>query len=128
MIGQFDFSQKGWVSGKGRSAVWRPLPYDRKTLEPQYLVSANTYAGWLGVSHGTKLAFMDVASATNSRTFIASALPDLPCGNKVPTLSFMTGNIDRPLLLSALCNSLTFDFATRNRVGGITLNWFIVEE
>ena len=27
MIGQFDFSQKGWVSGKGRTAVWREIPW-----------------------------------------------------------------------------------------------------
>ena len=25
MIGQFDYSQKGWVSGKGRGAVWRDV-------------------------------------------------------------------------------------------------------
>ena len=28
MIGQFDFSQKGWVSGKGRTAVWRDIGWD----------------------------------------------------------------------------------------------------
>jgi hypothetical protein len=43
-------------------------------------------------------------------------------------LSFVNSDLRSPLLLSALWNSLTFDFVTRNRVGGITLNWFIVEE
>ena len=43
MIGQFDFSQKGWVSGKGRSAVWRDIPWDRKQIEPQYLLSLKTW-------------------------------------------------------------------------------------
>ena len=33
MIGQFDFSQKGWVSGKGRSAVWRDIDWSSKRLE-----------------------------------------------------------------------------------------------
>ena len=32
MINQFDVSEKGWVSGKGRSAVWRDIPFDEKTL------------------------------------------------------------------------------------------------
>jgi hypothetical protein len=27
MIGQLDFSKKGWVSGKGRSAMWRDIPW-----------------------------------------------------------------------------------------------------
>jgi hypothetical protein len=30
MIGQFDFSQKGRVSGKGRSAVWREIPFAKR--------------------------------------------------------------------------------------------------
>jgi len=43
MIGQFDFSQKGWVSGKGRSAVWRDIPWERKRIEPQYLMAEADY-------------------------------------------------------------------------------------
>lgn len=39
MIGQFDFSQKSWVSGKGRSAVWQEIPFDFKTIEPQFLMA-----------------------------------------------------------------------------------------
>lgn len=39
MIGQFDFSQKGWASGKGRGAVWREIPWERKVIEPQYLMA-----------------------------------------------------------------------------------------
>lgn len=39
MIGQFDFSNKGWVSGKGRSAVWREIPWSDKRVEPQFLIS-----------------------------------------------------------------------------------------
>ena len=30
MIGQFDFSQKGWVSGRGRTAVWRDIEWEQK--------------------------------------------------------------------------------------------------
>ena len=127
MIGQFDFCQKGWVSGKARAAVWRPLPFDCKTLEPQYLVPASTWSNWPGAKR-TRVGFMDVTSATNARTFIACPLPDLPCGNKVPSLSLCTGDIDRPLLLAAFCNSLACDFATRTRLVGNTMNWFIVEE
>ena len=29
---------------------------------------------------------MDVASATNERTMIATVVPDMPCGNSVPVL------------------------------------------
>jgi hypothetical protein len=42
MIGQFDFSQKGWVSGKGRTALWREIPWEDKRIEPQYLMGFKT--------------------------------------------------------------------------------------
>lgn len=38
MIGQFDFANKGWVSGKGRGAIWRDIEWDAKVIEPQYLM------------------------------------------------------------------------------------------
>ena len=43
MIGQFDFSEKGWVSGKGRGAEWRKIPWERKQIEPQYLMGLEDY-------------------------------------------------------------------------------------
>jgi hypothetical protein len=43
MIGQFDFSQKGWVSGRGRGAVWREIPWEAKWIEPQFCMSLDTY-------------------------------------------------------------------------------------
>src|SRR5262249_22152420 len=64
----------------------------------------------------------------NTRTFIACTLVDVPCGNKVPTLSIDGDDVTRQLVLSAYCNSLTCDFVTRTRLGGTTMNWFIVEE
>lgn len=128
MIGQFDCSEKGWVSGKGRQAIWRDIPFDVKPFEPQFLMSYRTFSSQDSARRGIKVGFMDVTSATNTRTFIACTLVDLPCGNKVPTLSLLDGRPDKHLALSAFCNSLTCDFATRPRLGGMTMNWFIVEE
>ena len=45
MVGHFDFSQKGWVEGKGSTAVWRELPFDDKVIEPQYLMAESTASG-----------------------------------------------------------------------------------
>jgi hypothetical protein len=133
MIGQFDFSQKGWVSGKGRSAVWRDISWERKQIEPQYLMSADTYrssltdhtsGGRIGSpSPFLRTAFMDVTSATNSRTVIASCVPMNPCGNKVPVLQSTD-----PLTLGAMMSSFAFDFVARRRLTGLSLNFFILEE
>lgn len=135
MVGQFDFSQKGWVSGKGRTAVWREIPWDSKVLEPQYLVSEIDYNtlekkdGTKRCIHGLKSGFIDVSSATNKRTMILSLIPNLPCGNKVPILSSNNKtDIDKQLMISWFANTFVFDFVLRKRHGGLSLNWFIIEE
>lgn len=156
MIGQFDFSQKGWVSGKGRSAVWRDIPWDRKQIEPQYLLPLKTwqeqelsaYLQEFAKNYGKdeaeieaerlrdpdefarwwwprrrKSAFIDVTSATNTRTMFSTALAELPCGNSAPVLK--SPNI---VLLPVILNSFTYDTIARFRCGGLHLNWFVIEE
>ncbi len=130
MIGQFDFSQKGWVSGKGRSAKWRDIPFSEKRLEPQFCMGENEYLaaeernGSPKALGRCKLAFMDVASATNERTMIASVVPKMPCGNSVPVLC-MSAN---PWVLQSILNSFGYDFVSRRRCSGLHLNYFVIED
>ena len=71
MIGQFDSSQKGWVSGKGRGAVWRDIPWERKQVEPQYLMALEQCVGHLGSGLARqKVAIMNITSSTNARTML----------------------------------------------------------
>lgn len=127
MIGQFDFSEKGWVSGKGRSAEWREIDFEvEKPIEPQFLMGKDDFVGG-GAARGLKLGFMDVSSATNRRTVIAALTSDCPHGNKVPLLTSVRSSTEMAAL-GAVLNSYAFDFAFRCRLGGLTLNWFIMEE
>jgi hypothetical protein len=157
MIGQFDFSQKGWVSGKGRGAIWRDITWGDKRLEPQFLMGSRTkelaefakYLEWVKATRGEDLfeeelarltapdhdtpdqgspllrvSFMDVTSATNERTMIASAAGSEPHGNSAP---LFVGTRRSELVLGVL-NSFTYDFVARARCCGLHLNWFVVEE
>jgi hypothetical protein len=125
MIGQFDFSEKGWVSGKGRSAVWREIPWEDKRIEPQFLMREEDFGSVApGVDGRGRAGFMDVTSATNRRTMIAALIPAFPCGNKVPILST---SASATALVAALCSTV-FDWELRQRLGGVTLNYFIAEE
>ncbi len=132
MIGQFDFSQKGWVSGKGRGAKWRDILWDRKQIEPQYLMGVESYAsakdreGNPKALRGLKLGFMAVGSATNSRTMIAGFVRDFPCGNAVPPL--LTQHVGLAPVLSIILNSYGYDYAMRCRLVGLNLNYFIISE
>ncbi len=125
MIGQFDFSEKGWVSGKGRSAVWRDIPWDAKVVAPQYLMAKSVFNEHIA-PRPWKLLMMNIGSATNQRTMIASLGPEWPANHSLAVLS--GAEPDNDLLLAAIVNSLVYDWALRLRVGGLNLSWFILEE
>jgi hypothetical protein len=126
MIGQCDFSQKGHVSGRGRTAKWREIPSDAKVVEPQFLISASSPLAHSSLK--AKIAYMRITSATNARSMVATVLKDVPCEANASTITLGDDSFDKYLLLTAILNSLPFDFALRVRFGGITLNWFILEE
>ncbi len=124
MIGQFDLSAKGWVRGRGRTALWRSQPWPAKTIEPQFLIAQSDYQAKRPDDHATdKVAFMDVTAATNQRTMIAVALCNLPCGNSAPVLRSRDS-----IGLAALLNSFCYDYVARQRCGGLHLNYFVIEE
>jgi hypothetical protein len=156
MIGQFDFSEKGWVSGKGRSAVWRNISWQEKMIEPQYLLGEGSFQQiklmaylenirsqnprlyqseknalsqpeifsrwWLNRSH--KISFMDICSATNERTMIATYMHSFPNGHSAPTLrTAQSYNV-----LNAFLNSFVYDSIVRLRTSGLHLIWAVLSE
>ena len=93
--------------------------------DPQYWVSASE-CGWPPQS-GWVVGFKEITAPTNVRTFIAALLPAVGFGNKVPVLKPETQD-RREWLLVANLNATVFDFATRQKVQGQTLNLFILEQ
>jgi hypothetical protein len=161
MIGQFDFSQKGWVSGSGRSAVWRDIQWKEKEIDPQFLMSQQYFEDCymipsllqydnetddektfeelihdkfqranLRLSLCFRNVFMDVGSATNRRSMIASLIGKNPSGNKTPLLKSNAEpfNPNCQEKLNGQLNSFVYDFALRNRLVGTTLNYYIIDE
>ena len=92
---------------------------------PQYWVLASK-CGWSPQSDWV-LGFKEITAPTNVRTFIAALLPAVGFGNKVPVLKSETPN-RREWMLAANLNATVFDFATRQKVQGQTLNLFILEQ
>ena len=92
---------------------------------PQFWVAASD-CGW---DSGTEwvLGFKEITAPTNARTFIAALFPTVGFGNKVPILKPQQENRNE-WLLAANLNSMVFDFATRQKVQGQTLNLFIMEQ
>ena len=128
MIDHFDFSSKGWVSGKARSAVWRDIPWNEKVIEPQFLIGAVDAVENAGTrALRLKLGFMEIGSATNSRSMTATAICGFPCGHKIPLLEFPT-ETSRTLTLVGLMSGYAFDYALRQRFGALSITWSLLEE
>ena len=126
MIGQFDSSQKGWISGKGRGSVWRDIPWEHKQVEPQYLMAASVYRDETEEAYVPKVLHMRVGSATNTRTAIASFACGVPSGDTAA--SFYAPQLEDNLMLTAVLNSLAFDFVTRARLTGLHLDYHVWEQ
>ena len=100
-----------------QNASWLP--------HPQYWVPTSE-CGW-SLDSSWVLGFKEITAPTNVRTFIAALLPAVGFGNKVPILKRETPDRTE-WLLAANLNTTIFDFATRQKVQGQTLNLFIVEQ
>ena len=72
------------------------------------------------------LGMRDIAPTTNERTMIATVLPMVACGHNLPNL-----RVPSRLLQAMLClnlNSLAFDYAARQKVGGTHMTFFTLKQ
>ncbi len=75
------------------------------------------------------ICFKDVTSPTNMRTMIAAFIPHVGAVNSAPMLLTDAKIKERTLsCLLANMNSFALDFVARQKVGGVHLNFFIVEQ
>jgi len=119
MIDTYDYRAKGYVSGRGRSAVWDDFPFGspQKRIQPQWRILRENIPEKLGRrTDQYRIGFGDVASPTNQRALIACLIPPPSiCGDKVPTI-ILSGNEQDHLLWLGIANSLVMDFLARKKV------------
>jgi len=72
------------------------------------------------------MAFKSVTSPTNERTVISSFLPFAGVANSMIVVTTMTRSSSLEGLLLANLNSLVLDYISKQKVGGVNLNFFIV--
>ncbi len=73
------------------------------------------------------MGFKDITSPTNERTMIAAFIPRSAVTNKF-VLILVSVEARRQACLLGNINSFVFDYVTRQKIGAITLNFFIVEQ
>jgi hypothetical protein len=99
---------------------WTPTP---QFWVDAAAVSESNPATW-------SLGFKEITSVTNSRTMIAVVAPTAGFGNKLPLLLEQhngPGTGFAPFLVANF-NSIIYDFVTRQKVHGQTLNLYILEQ
>jgi len=120
MVGRYDFFQKSWVRGLGRTARWE-MNCDRSldACRPQFVAKPQE-------ARVSRVAICDVTSATNTRTVHATLVPPTwPCGNTAPTLVFESELF--ALAGLGVLNSMVFDWLARRLVSGLHLNRFYLD-
>jgi Eco57I restriction-modification methylase len=103
--------------GQHRDPDWLP--------DPQFWVKREE-CEWSNDSNWA-LGFKEITAPTNMRTFISALFPAVGFGNKVPIFKREIDDADE-WLLGANFNAIVFDYVTRQKVQGQTLNLFIVEQ
>lgn len=130
MVDLFDHRAKAYVSGRGRTAVWRDLPFGdaSKAVTPQWHVEAARIPGKvLPRVRRYRIGFCGVASPTNKRSLVAAILPpQVVAGHKVPTILFDGGTDADMLLWLAAANSLVVDYVVRRKVS-LNMDYTIVD-
>jgi hypothetical protein len=135
MIHHFDHRWATYDQGAaGDDDAREPSPAEKSNPEfeisPRYWVPDREVAERLSTKRYTRewlIGWRDITNATNERTVIAAAFPRVGVGNKIP-LILPTGSVS-PRHTAALIGSLSsvaLDFCARQKVGGTTLNFFIL--
>lgn len=130
MIDAYDYRAKGYVSGRGRSAVWDDLFFGSpaKRIQPQWRILPEIIPDKLAVRIDRyRIGFGDVASTTNQRGLVAALLPGCTVsGHKVPTIEFLGGDDEDLLLWLGVANSLAMDYLVRKKVS-LTMSYTIMD-
>ncbi len=99
-------------------------------VQPRWWVEAGAVENTIGDNlRPYYLTYKDVTSPTNQRTMIAAMIPHVAVVNSAPLL--LVGADIGPRRLCCLLadfNSHAYDFVARQKVGGVHLNFFIVEQ
>ncbi len=99
-------------------------------IEPRYWVleeEVNRRLAQKNWSHQWMLGWRRIAPTTNERTFLAAFLPVSAAGDSV-FLIFPQASTRLVAALQANFNSLVCDYVVRNKLGGLNLSFFLVEQ
>lgn len=127
-IEAFRPNAKAYVEGSGRRARWDRTEPSSDEPTAQYYVPRALAHERDPLFSRPKVGLMAIASATNTRSAIATPLQGMALGNSVLSLRCRSHGGRATLALAAVLNSFVYDWWLRRRLGGLNLNRFLLEE
>ncbi|MBI5762745.1 MAG: N-6 DNA methylase [Planctomycetes bacterium] len=123
--------EENWVR-QGQKAETTPVEHQNPefAVVPRWWVAEDVVEKTMQGQPGNKpwfMGFKDITSPTNERTMIASFIPRAAVTNKF-VLTLTDAEPRRSCCLLGNFDSFAFDYVTRQKIGSITLNFFIVEQ
>ena len=124
------------VSDRARQRKAQPAPLDdtmladpRRSAIPLYWIDERRCSEALDGQWDRDwlLGFTSVTSPTNERTMNSVVLPRAGAGNSMPVLLGTEHALDFRVLYANLC-SFVFDYAVRQNIGGVNLNFYLVNQ
>ncbi|MGY4612216.1 DUF559 domain-containing protein [Thermostichus sp. OS-CIW-38] len=134
MIWHYDHRYGTYEGVSDRSSTQLPTPDERQHADPHfvvlpwYWVRAEEVAARLGEwQRGWLLGFRRITNATNERTAIFALIPTTGAGDNVFLLFPDTNSVLTATLTGNLI-SLPFDWVVRQKLAGVNMNFFYVEQ
>ncbi|MBE9231968.1 N-6 DNA methylase, partial [Cuspidothrix issatschenkoi LEGE 03284] len=118
------------IAGKARELDITHKQDLRLTALPRYYVPKHLinslFDKYPDYKYNWLLVWRDVTNNTNERTCIFTAIPKVASNRKLPALGF-SSKINPSVLLANL-NSLVLDYVARQKIGGVSLSYFILKQ
>lgn len=135
MIWQFDHRFGTYEGVTSRQSTNLPDPTPSQRADPAYLpqpwywVPKSEVDARLGEwPRHWLLGFRNITNATNERSAVFALFPSSGVGNSMP-LVLVNGAPPRVIpALEALLSSITFDWVVRQKLAGVNMNFFYVEQ
>ncbi|PQJ33615.1 hypothetical protein BSZ35_02475 [Salinibacter sp. 10B] len=134
MFHQFDHRYGSFAESENRTNVQlskasaEQHSNPRYTPEPWFWVDETEVEEEQETRQSQFLVFRDIARTTDERTGIFSLISWSGVSNKAPILSWETVDTKKAAALFGELNSFPFDFSVRQKVGGVSLNFYIVKQ
>jgi len=135
MIWHYDHRFGTYEGVYSRSNTQLPTPDEHQHSNPNFLIQPwywvpaeevkSRLSDW---KDNWLLGFRDVTNATNERTTIFSLLPRVGVGNNAPLLFIEAKQSTLVACLFANLSSISFDWVVRQKLAGVHMNFFYVQQ